>query len=587
LEHFSAFIPLQILPYLIVPTWYVQSKQTNQEVASMSAKYVFVTGGVVSSLGKGLAAASIGCLLESRGLRVNMMKFDPYLNVDPGTMSPFQHGEVFVTDDGAETDLDLGHYERFTHAPLSRDNNLTTGRIYEQIILKERRGDYLGKTVQVIPHVTNEIKNAMRKVSANGADVTIIEIGGTVGDIESLPFLEAIRQMRQELGRENTVFVHLTLVPWIAAAQELKTKPTQHSVKELLSIGIQADVLLCRSDRALPREMKQKIAAFCNVEEKAVIGAIDVPSIYECPLSFAREGVDTLILKYLHKEAPEADLTRWNALVDRCYHPKDDVSIAIVGKYVEYEDSYKSLKEALTHGAIAHNLKLNVTWIEAEGLESKTPEDRSYESQLEGFDGILVPGGFGKRGIEGMLNAIRYAREKQVPYFGICLGMQTACIEFARNVCGLKNANSSEFDPSSPHRIIYKLRELLGVEEMGGTMRLGAWACILQEDSLAAKAYGGATEISERHRHRYEFNREYEALLTGGGLRISGTTPDTTYVEIIELPGHPYFLGCQFHPEFKSKPLEPHPLFREFITASYKNRQKRLATETVAHETVA
>jgi CTP synthase len=557
----------------------------------MSAKYVFVTGGVVSSLGKGLAAASIGCLLESRGLRVNMMKFDPYLNVDPGTMSPFQHGEVFVTDDGAETDLDLGHYERFTHAPLSRDNNLTTGRIYEQIILKERRGDYLGKTVQVIPHVTNEIKNAMRKVSANGADVTIVEIGGTVGDIESLPFLEAIRQMRQELGRENTVFVHLTLVPWIAAAQELKTKPTQHSVKELLSIGIQADILMCRSERELSSEIKQKIAAFCNVEELAVIGAQTVPSIYEVPLGFAKQGVDSLILKYLHIEAPAADLTRWQDLVYRCYHPKDEVSIAIVGKYVEYEDSYKSLKEALTHGAVSQELKLKVTWIEAENLESKTPEDRDYELQLEGFDGILVPGGFGKRGIEGMLNAIRYAREKKVPFFGICLGMQTACIEFARNVCGLRDANSSEFDPASPHRIIYKLRELLGVEEMGGTMRLGAWACILQKDSLAYRAYG-VTEISERHRHRYEFNREYEAQLTAGGLRLSGTTPDATYVEIVEIPGHPYFLGCQFHPEFKSKPLEPHPLFREFIVASYKNRQARMPagsrTEAVAaQESVA
>jgi CTP synthase len=552
----------------------------------MSAKYVFVTGGVVSSLGKGLAAASIGCLLESRVLRVNMMKFDPYLNVDPGTMSPFQHGEVFVTDDGAETDLDLGHYERFTHAPLSRDNNLTTGRIYEQIILKERRGDYLGKTVQVIPHVTNEIKNAMRKVSANGADVTIVEIGGTVGDIESLPFLEAIRQMRQELGRENTLFVHLTLVPYIAAAKELKTKPTQHSVKELLSIGIQADILLCRSDRPLGREMKQKIAAFCNVEERAVIGATTVPSIYEVPLRFADEGLDALILKYLHREAPDADLSRWKDLVDRCYHPKDEVSIAIVGKYVEYEDSYKSLNEALTHGAVSQNLKLKVTWIEAEGLESKTPDDHSYQTQLEGFDGILVPGGFGKRGIEGMLNAIRYAREKNVPYFGICLGMQTACIEFARNVCGLKDANSSEFDPATQHRVIYKLRELLGVEEMGGTMRLGAWTCILQEDSLAAKAYGGATEISERHRHRYEFNREYEALLTGGGLRLSGTTPDSTYVEIVEIPSHPYFLGCQLHPEFKSKPLEPHPLFREFIVASYKNRNGRLQTESRVSEQV-
>jgi CTP synthase len=384
--------------------------------------------------------------------------------------------------------------------------------------------------------------------------------------------------MRQELGRENTVFVHLTLVPWIAAAQELKTKPTQHSVKELLSIGIQADILLCRSERNISREMKQKIAAFCNVEERAVIGATTMPSIYEVPLGFAQEGVDELILKYLRKEAPAANLASWEDLVHRVHHPKDEVHIAIVGKYVEYEDSYKSLKEALTHGAISQNLKLKITWIEAEGLESKTPEDRSYESQLVGFDGILVPGGFGKRGIEGMLNAIRYAREKNVPYFGICLGMQTACIEFARNVCGLKGANSSEFDLAAPHRIIYKLRELTGVEEMGGTMRLGAWACNLQPDSLAARAYG-VTEISERHRHRYEFNREYEALLTGAGMRLSGTTPDATYVEIVELPGHPFFLGCQFHPEFKSKPLEPHPIFREFITASYKNRQARLTPE--------
>ncbi len=540
----------------------------------MSAKYIFVTGGVVSSLGKGLAAASIGCLLESRGIRVNLMKFDPYLNVDPGTMSPFQHGEVFVTDDGAETDLDLGHYERFTHARLTRDNNLTTGRIYEQIITKERRGDYLGKTVQVIPHVTNEIKSAMRKVAAD-TDIAIVEIGGTVGDIESLPFLEAIRQMRQELGRENTVFVHLTLVPWIAAAQELKTKPTQHSVKELLSIGIQPDILLCRTDRHLPREMKAKIALFCNVEEKAVITARDVPSIYEVPLGFAEENVDALILKYLHIDARPADLSKWKDIVHRAYNPKDEVHIAIVGKYVEYEDSYKSLKEALVHGALAHNLRLRVTWIEAEGLETKDSQtnlpDRSYEFQLEGFDGILVPGGFGKRGIEGMLNAIRYARENNVPYFGICLGMQTACIEFARNVCGLEGANSGEFDPSTPHRIIYKLRELIGVEEMGGTMRLGAWTCVLEPGSLAAKAYG-TNEISERHRHRYEFNREYEAVLTGGGLRLTGTTPDATYVEIVEIPGHPFFLGCQFHPEFKSKPLEPHPLFRDFIAASYQNR---------------
>jgi CTP synthase len=543
----------------------------------MSAKYIFVTGGVVSSLGKGLAAASIGCLLEARGLRVNLMKFDPYLNVDPGTMSPFQHGEVFVTDDGAETDLDLGHYERFTHARLTRDNNLTTGRIYEQIITKERRGDYLGKTVQVIPHVTNEIKNAMRKVASDG-DVTIVEIGGTVGDIESLPFLEAIRQMRQELGRENTVFVHVTLVPWISAAQELKTKPTQHSVKEMLSIGIQPDILLCRTDRYLPHDIKNKIALFCNLEEKAVITAKDVDSIYEVPLVFAQEGVDKLALRYLHLDTREPDLSRWSALVERCYHPTGEVSIGIVGKYVEYEDSYKSLKEALVHGALAEGLKLRVTWIEAEGLE--TP---NYEQQLSGFDGILVPGGFGKRGVEGMLNAIRYARENKVPYFGICLGMQTACIEFARNVCGLQGANSSEFDPATPHRIIYKLRELTGVEEMGGTMRLGAWACVLQNGSLAADAYG-KTEISERHRHRYEFNREYEAVLTGAGLRISGTTPDSTYVEIVEIPDHPYFLGCQFHPEFKSKPLEPHPLFHAFVKAAYKNRKPHTESTQPAAE---
>jgi len=541
----------------------------------MSAKYIFVTGGVVSSLGKGLAAASIGCLLEARGIKVNLMKFDPYLNVDPGTMSPFQHGEVFVTDDGAETDLDLGHYERFTHAKLTRDNNLTTGRIYEQIITKERRGDYLGKTVQVIPHVTNEIKNAMRKVAAE-TEVTIVEIGGTVGDIESLPFLEAIRQMRQDLGRDNTVFVHVTLIPWIAAAQELKTKPTQHSVKEMLSIGIQPDILLCRSDRPVPREMRSKIALFCNVEEQAVIAARDVASIYEVPLTFAAEGVDALALKYLRIDAKAPDLSKWQDIVHRAYNPKAEVSIGIVGKYVEYEDSYKSLKEALVHGALAHNLKLRVTWIEAEGLEAD-----DYASQLEGFDGILVPGGFGKRGIEGMLNAIRYARETGTPYFGICLGMQTACIEYARNVCGLKEANSGEFDPATPHRIIYKLRELTGVEEMGGTMRLGAWDCVMEPGSLAAEAYG-TTEISERHRHRYEFNREYEALLTGAGLRITGTTPDATYVEIVEIPGHPFFLGCQFHPEFKSKPLEPHPLFRDFVAASYKNRlaQTNAATES-------
>src|SRR5216684_4235071 len=504
----------------------------------MSAKYIFVTGGVVSSLGKGLAAASIGCLLESRGLKVNLMKFDPYLNVDPGTMSPFQHGEVFVTDDGAETDLDLGHYERFTHAKLSRDNNWTTGRIYEQIIAKERRGDYLGKTVQVIPHVTNEIKAAAKKV-AQDVDVAIIEVGGTVGDIESLPFMEAIRQMRQELGRDHTLFMHVTLVPFIAAAQELKTKPTQHSVKELLSIGIQPDILLCRTDRFLSKEIKSKIALFCNVEEEAVITAKDVASIYEVPVVFAHEEVDTLILRRLHLEAKDRDLSKWNDLVHRVYNPKDLVRIGIVGKYVEYEDSYKSLKEA------------------------------------------LVPGGFGKRGIEGMLKAIQYAREKHVPYFGICLGMQTACIEFARNVCGLADANSSEFDPATPHRVIYKLRELRGVEELGGTMRLGAWTCKIEPGTLAHRIYG-QLEISERHRHRYEFNREYEETLTAGGLRISGSTPDGTYVEMVELPDHPHFIGCQFHPEFKSKPLEPHPLFKTFVGAAYENGLKRRAEKTAS-----
>ena len=546
----------------------------------MAAKYIFVTGGVVSSLGKGLAAASIGCLMESRGLKVALQKFDPYLNVDPGTMSPFQHGEVFVTDDGAETDLDLGHYERFTHSRLSRDNNWTTGRIYENIIAKERRGDYLGKTVQVIPHVTNEIKSAMKKVSPD-VDLVIVEIGGTVGDIESLPFIEAIRQMRQELGRENTLFVHVTLVPYIAAAGELKTKPTQHSVKELLSIGIQPDILLCRTDRYLSHDIKSKIALFCNVEEEAVITAKDVASIYEVPLVFAHEKVDQLALRYLHIQAAEPNLSKWEELIRRVYNPKDEVTIGIVGKYVEYEDSYKSLKEALVHGALAHNLRLQVNWIEAEGLDSK---DQTVQAQMEEVDGILVPGGFGKRGIEGMLKGIQYARENNVPYFGICLGMQTACIEFARNVCGLEQANSSEFDPATPHRVIYKLRELRGVEELGGTMRLGAWDCRLESGSLAHQAYG-QTEISERHRHRYEFNREYESTLTAGGLRITGSTPDGTYVEIIEIPGHPFFLGCQFHPEFKSKPLEPHPLFTAFMKASYDNRiGRRQKREDVAVE---
>jgi CTP synthase len=534
------------------------------------AKYIFVTGGVVSSLGKGIAAASIGCLLESRGLKVTCQKFDPYLNVDPGTMSPFQHGEVFVTDDGAETDLDLGHYERFTHARLTQSNNLTSGRIYEQIITRERRGDYLGKTVQVIPHVTNEIKAAMRRV-AQDVDVVIVEIGGTVGDIESLPFLEAIRQMRHEEGRDNCIFVHVTLVPWIAAAQELKTKPTQHSVKELRAIGIQPDILLCRAERFIPQDMKEKIALFCDVDVRAVVTARDVRSVYEVPVGFASEGVDEIILRLLRIEAAPSDLNRWTAMLHRIEHPRDEVSIGLVGKYVEYEDSYKSLKEALLHGGLAHELKVNIDWIEAEGVLGQ-----GWEKQLEGYDGILVPGGFGKRGIDGMLNAIRYARERKVPYFGICLGMQTLVIEFARNVCGLADADSTEFNPGTPHRVIFKLRELKGVDELGGTMRLGSWPCCLEEDSFACRAYG-AHEIQERHRHRYEFNREYEDLLKASGLRITGHTPDGTYVEICEIADHPWFLGCQFHPEFKSKPMEPHPLFKAFVGASYQHRQRRLA----------
>ncbi|MBI3666546.1 MAG: CTP synthase [Acidobacteria bacterium] len=532
------------------------------------AKYIFVTGGVVSSLGKGIAASSIGCLLESRGLTVSLQKFDPYLNVDPGTMSPFQHGEVFVTDDGAETDLDLGHYERFTHAHLTRDHNWTTGRIYELILAKERRGDYLGKTVQVIPHVTNEIKNAMKKVAAN-VDVTIVEIGGTVGDIESLPFLEAIRQMRHELGRENCVFIHVTLVPFIAAAQELKTKPTQHSVKELRAIGIQPDVLLCRTERFLSKDLKAKIALFCDVDEEAVIAARDVHCVYEVPLIFATEGVDDIILRHLRLEAPPPDLSAWEDMLFRLTHPTDEVSIGIVGKYVEYEDSYKSLKEALMHGGLAHNLRVNLEWVEAEGLLGE-----EWRRQLEGYDGILVPGGFGKRGIAGMIQAIRYAREEKVPYFGICLGMQAMVIEFARHVCGLKEADSSEFNPATEHRVIYKLRELKGIDDLGGTMRLGAWPCALQPGSVAHQAYG-KLEVSERHRHRYEFNREYEQILCVNGLRISGETPDKTYVEICEVADHPWFLGCQFHPEFQSRPLEPHPLFAAFIGASYAQRRQR------------
>ncbi len=535
-----------------------------------AVKYVFVTGGVVSSLGKGIAAASIGNLLESRGLRVTLQKFDPYLNVDPGTMSPFQHGEVFVTDDGAETDLDLGHYERFTHSPLSQDNNCTSGRIYERILSKERRGDYLGKTVQVIPHVTNEIKDAIRKISKD-VDVVIVEIGGTVGDIESLPFLEAIRQMRHELGREDCVFVHVTLVPWIAAAGELKTKPTQHSVKELRAIGIHPDLLLCRTETGLSRELKEKIALFCDVRKEAVIAASDVDSVYEVPVNFAEQGVDEIILKAFGMEAKPRNLGPWQEMLARMRNPRDEVVIGIVGKYVDYEDSYKSLKEALLHGGLAHHLQTRVRWIEAESI---TREEA--ERQLGELDGILVPGGFGQRGIDGMIEAIRYARENAVPYFGICLGMQTMVVEFVRHVCGIADAHSTEFAPDTPNRVFFKLRELKGIEDLGGTMRLGAWPCRLVPGSFAHTAYG-RDEISERHRHRYEFNREYEATISEHGMRISGETPKEGYVEICELPSHPWYLGCQFHPEFKSKPLEPHPLFSAFVAAGYENRKKRLS----------
>jgi CTP synthase len=540
-------------------------------------KYIFVTGGVVSSLGKGVAAASIGCLLESRGRKVTLQKCDPYLNVDPGTMSPYQHGEVFVTDDGAETDLDLGHYERFTSTRLTRDHNWTTGRIYESIIAKERRGDYLGKTVQVIPHVTDEIKAAFRKV-ADGADVVLVEIGGTVGDIESLPFLEAIRQMRLELGPENVVFAHLTLVPFISTAGELKTKPTQHSVKELLSIGIQPDILICRSDRPLGSDLKAKIALFCNVAESCVISAPDVNNIYEVPMSLAAEGLDEQILRLLHLQAPAGDLSRWLAMLENLEHPQGEVHVGVVGKYVQLEDAYKSLREALVHGGLANRQRTVIEWIEAEEIDSPATAER----RLRHVDGILVPGGFGKRGIAGMVHAITYARERKIPFFGICLGMQCATIEYARQVSKLERADSTEFDPSTPHRVIYKLRELLGVDEMGGTMRLGAWPCRLEPGSFAAKAYG-TTEISERHRHRYEFNCEYESTLTRAGFRITGRTPDGVYVEIVEVPDHPWFVGCQFHPEFKSKPLVPHPLFAAFIRASLGHRRSRLGLPAESH----
>ncbi len=541
------------------------------------AKFIFVTGGVVSSLGKGVASASVGRLLESRGYRVNFLKFDPYINVDPGTMSPYQHGEVFVTDDGAETDLDLGHYERFAGVELSRTSNVTTGQIYESVISKERRGDYLGGTVQVIPHITNEIKSRLEPVAKN-ADIVIVEIGGTVGDIESLPFLEAARQFRMDVGRAGAVFIHLTLVPFIGSAGEQKTKPTQHSVRELRAIGIQPDILLCRADRPLSRDLKSKIALFCNVDERAVITAQDVDSIYEVPLLLGEERIDEILLEMLQLPVQPPDIEDWRELVRRIQNPKGEVTIGVVGKYVSLTDAYKSLNEALAHGGVAHNLRVRLTWVEAEDLE------QGSLSSLEGMDGILVPGGFGPRGTEGMAAAAGWARRNRVPYFGICYGFQWAVVEYARAVCGLSQASSTECHPDSPHKVILKLRELLGVEEMGGTMRLGAYDCVIEDGSLAHQVYG-KTKISERHRHRYEFNQEYERILSEHGLRFSGRTPDGKFVEIAEIPDHPWFLAVQFHPEFKSRPLSPHPLFREFIGAAWRHKNGELPEAAVRKAT--
>ena len=541
-----------------------------QHTDGRSPKYIFVTGGVVSSLGKGLAAASIGALLEGHGYRVTLQKFDPYINVDPGTMSPFQHGEVYVTDDGAETDLDLGHYERFTSTVTTRAHNWTTGKIYQSVIQKERRGEYLGRTVQVIPHITNEIKECLR-AAGKDVHVVLVEIGGTVGDIESQPFLEAIRQFRQDVGRDNTLYIHLTLVPYIGTAGELKTKPTQHSVRDLRSMGIQPDILLCRTDRFLPQDIKRKIALFCDVSEEAVIASRDVSSIYEVPLSLAAEGVDSIILKYLRLPQTQLHVEQWQRLVERIKHPSDEVTIHVVGKYVEYEDSYKSLNEAMVHGGFAHGLKVNFQWVEAEALE-----EPDGEKLLDGADGILVPGGFGTRGTRGMMKAAEVARTRQVPFLGICYGFQWATVEFARNVCGLEGADSTEVDEAAAHKVIYKLRDLLGVDDLGGTMRLGQYECRLAPGSLANRVYGTDT-VFERHRHRYEFNRAYEPAVAEHGLLISGRSPDGKFVEIAELPGHPWFIAVQFHPEFKSKPLRPHPLFAGFIEAGYRHRQARLS----------
>jgi len=539
-------------------------------------KHIFVTGGVASSLGKGLTASSLGRLLKLRGLRVTLQKLDPYINIDPGTMNPFEHGEVFVTDDGGETDLDLGHYERFIDESLSRNSNATTGSIYQTVLAAERRGDYLGKTVQVIPHITDEIKKCIKVVS-EGVDVVIVEIGGTVGDIESLPFLEAIRQFRQEIGRGNAINVHLTLVPYIKASEELKTKPTQHSVKELREIGIQPDILLCRSEHTIPEEMKKKIALFCNVEDDAVIPAYDVEFIYQVPLTFAREGLDEILLDKLHLPHEEIGaLTKWEEIVRKMRHPEDEVRIGFVGKYVEFGDSYKSLNEALVHGGIANNVKVRIVYIDSESLE-----EEGYHGELGSVDGILVGPGFGSRGVEGKLRAIRYAREKKIPYFGICLGMQCATIEFARNVAGMVGANSTEFDDEAPYKVIYKLRDLIGVDALGGTMRLGKYPCALKEGSLSREAY--ATElVEERHRHRFEVNPEYVPQLEERGLRVTGASPDGKFVEMVELEGHPWFVGCQFHPEYKSRPSAPHPLFRSFVAAARAYKASMKTTVQIA-----
>lgn len=533
----------------------------------MRTKFIFITGGVLSSLGKGLAAASIGALLEARGLRITLVKLDPYINVDPGTMNPFQHGEVYVTDDGAETDLDLGHYERYTHARMCQKNNYTTGRIYYNVICKERKGAYLGGTVQVIPHITDEIKHCILG-AAEGVDLAIVEIGGTVGDIEGLPFLEAIRQLRNDLGKENVCYIHLTLVPYIPTAGEVKTKPTQHSVKELRAIGIQPDILLCRTDRYLSREIKAKIALFCNIAPDAVITAKDVESIYEVPLVFHGEGLDEKIMEILNMWTRAPVLEEWEHIVERIRNPSHQVRVAIVGKYVHLTESYKSLSEALVHGGIFNDCKVVLKYVDSEQLEKP-----GWESQLKEVDAVLVPGGFGGRGIEGKMRAIQYARERDIPFFGICLGMQLSVIEFARNVCGLHGANSTEFDPESPYPVIDLMPDQRAVEEKGGTMRLGAYPCTVLEGTVAWRAYG-THNISERHRHRYELNNQYRSLLEERGMRISGVSPDQRLVEMVELPGLRWFLGCQFHPEFKSRPMSPHPLFKSFIEAALSYRQQ-------------